>query len=200
MTVLSEEIIKLNPRIMAQRRHPVANRQSRSTKHLHVMQIVTRLAIAAGKLDEILDWEPFTETHYPTLPAMGVMWEEFRASYFNPDAFCWQPGEHLKDGIAGNPDGVFPFERKLWECKATTKKPQPVAEIWIYVKQILCYLKLTGMTQALLEVLWIAGDRSKPIKPIATSTLLEFTQHEIDSWWAVMVKTAREMEARNAIA
>jgi len=200
MTVLKEKIIRLDPQLMVQRQHPARVFQPRSSCHLHVMQIVKHLAQAAGKIDKDSEsWEPFTETHYPTLPAMGVMWEELRASYFNPDAFCWQPGEHIKDNIAGNPDGIFPFQQTLWECKLTYKKIQPVSDIWIYMKQILSYLKLTNFETAQLDVLWAAGDYSRPFRPIATETTLSFTQHEIDSWWQIILNTAKEMEASNAI-
>jgi len=126
---------------------------------------------------------------------MGIMWEELRASYFKPDTFCWQPGEHIKDRIAGNPDGIFPLQQTLWECKLTYKKIQPVADTWIYMKQILSYLKLTNLETAQLDILWAAGDYSRPLRPIATETRISFTQHEIDSWWQIMRNAAREMEA-----
>src|SRR4029077_3982761 len=117
--VLSEGPLVIPPDLWRARHYRPRDVQPRS-RGPHVMAIVKRLAIAAGKLEEG-DWPGFDEPSYPLLPLIGEIWEDSRAATMGPE-LAWQPGELERDGIYGSPDGIlemvdYPAD---WEAKATT--------------------------------------------------------------------------------
>ncbi len=164
---------------------------------VHVQAINKALGVAAGKLssdaDEDYPFERFTEECYPLMPALGVAWEELRASLYSEDELLWQPGELERDGIFGTHDGLWMGEEAtgIWECKQTTKRLQPITECWLYLKQGLSYCAMSGLSHVLYDVCFLLGDYTRPYQPVGTQTLVEFTEKEISSWWAVILKTAK---------
>lgn len=169
------------------RRTPIDHARSPGA---HVQQVNAYLGKAAGKLDEWDEADQFTQSHYPLLPALGVAWEELRASHYPEDQLVAWPGEFSRDGISGNPDGLLPLsepEMALWECKLTTKKIQSVADCWMYLKQGLGYCALMGLRHVQYDVLWMLGDYQRPYKPQGTVTLVEFEEREVEAWWKVML-------------
>jgi hypothetical protein len=161
---------------------------------VHVQAINKALGIAAGKLadDEDSPFEKFSETCYPLMPALGVAWEEFRASTYSESELLWQFAELEKDGIFGTPDGLWitEVETALWECKLTTKRIRGIQEMWLYCKQGLSYCAMSGQNRVLYDVLWLLGDYSRPYQPVGTVTLVEFDDKEISSWWEIVKRTA----------
>jgi hypothetical protein len=135
------------------------------------------------------DWEPFTDRHYPLLPALGVSWEEFRAGCYSEEELDWQPVELERDGIFGTPDGIWLPEPAWWECKYTTKKLKPITDCYMYVKQGLSYCAMSGLNRVLYDILWALGDYTRPYKPACTLTLVEFTELEKETWWRIIRKT-----------
>lgn len=67
---------------------------------VHLSGVLREYALKA----EILTPSELDEDEYPLRMALGVAWEEFLASLYPETA--WWPGEWVRDGVAGNPDGV----------------------------------------------------------------------------------------------
>jgi len=199
--VLSEQRVVLTPQMMEQRtyrEHPVCPR----SKGVHVQAVNRALGVAAGKLDSDDDseFERFSPDCYPLLPALGVAWEELRASQYSESELIWQPGELERDGIYGTPDGWYLVEDANWECKLTTKKVQPVTGCWMYMKQGLSYCAMgwelnTGPPRRVMfDVCWLLGDYSRPYQPILTTTLVEYEERECESWWQIVRKAAKDVQ------
>lgn len=201
--------MKLNPTMMASgRTYRGPSRAAPRSHGVHVSAINKSLGIAAGKLsdDEADDFpfERFSDTSYPLLPALGVAWEEFRATHYNADRMVWQPYELFRDGIYGTPDGVmFTPEGDdidcFWECKYSTKKIQPIADLWMYVKQGLTYCAMSEATlsqwvrRVQYDICFALGDYSRPYQPIGTVTKVEFEPREINAWWDIVVKESKNV-------
>lgn len=198
MQVISTSILKLTPDMMATRvQRPFVERPR--SKGIHVQAVNKQLGIAAGKLtsdeDDDFPFERFSQTVYPLMPALGVAWEEFRASFYALDELLWQPCEFERDGIFGTPDGfVLSKYDPLWECKQTTKKIQCVTKCWMYMKQGLSYCAMSERTHVLYDVNWLLGDYMRPYSPVSTSTLVEFTTQEIETWWKIVRAAAKTVK------
>lgn len=120
-----------------------------------------------------------------------------------------RPGELFSDeGIAMSPDGLNPTEGALEEYKATymssrdgiTEAVEVNGEIvqiprekflhWYY--QMRGYCKWLGTNKAILRVLFVCGDYSKPIQPQFKSYHLTFTDDEIEKNWLTLLQVAEE--------
>lgn len=165
------------------------------SKGVHVQEINKRLAIGAGKMDAVSTFEGFDEANYPLLPALGLAWEDLWASLYSESELSWQPNELERDGIFGTPDALFyAFDWPvIGECKLTTGKIKPVTESYMYMKQGLAYCAQTGMRHVLYEVMWILGDYMRPYQPKATSSMVEFRDDEVETWWGIMKREAEKM-------
>lgn len=200
MRILYERPIQLTPASMAARTQRPFICQPRS-RGVHVQAINRALGVAAGKLDDSdgddYPFERFSDTCYPLMPALGVAWEEFRASHYSESELLWQPGELERDGIFGNPDGLYIPEPQvaLWECKETTKKAQRIDSCWMYMKQGLSYCAMSGQTRVLYDICWLLGDYSRPYKPVGTTTLVEFEERECESWWTILKREAKNVKS-----
>lgn len=198
MKVISEERLVITPAMMAGRSHRQKVDMPR-TPGVHVQAINQRLGIAAGKLSDSdaddFPFEKMTPESYPLMMALGVAWEEFRASCYSEDEMVWQPGELERDDIHGTPDGLLFDDRHghaaHWECKRTTKKVQPVTDMWMYIKQGLSYCAMSGLTRVMYDLLFVCGDYKRPYQPMGTVTLIEFTTAECDAWWKVVAREAK---------
>lgn len=94
--VLSETRMVLDPQMMQHgRTHRGAAPSVPRSHGVHVGAVNRSLGIAAGKLSDPEDvdfpFDRFTESEYPLLPALGVSWEEFRASHYGHGELIWQP-------------------------------------------------------------------------------------------------------------
>lgn len=200
MKVIFERELVLTPDMMARRAHrpPVALPR---TPGVHVQAVNKYLGIAAGKLSDSDDdgypFQRFTPECYPLMPALGVAWEEFRASLYADDELLWQWGELERDGIYGTPDGLWLVDPKtaVWECKRTSKKMQSVGDVWMYMKQGMSYCAMLGQNRTKYDVLWDMGDYSRPYQPKSTEALVEFSDKEIEDWWRIVVKAAAGVKA-----
>lgn len=164
------------------------------SKGVHVQAVNRALGIAAGKLDdsdaEDFPFERFTPEVYPLMPALGVAWEELRASIYGEHELVWQPFELERDGIYGTPDGLLFDPERIWECKQTTKKVQPISGMWLYLKQGLSYCALSGLDTVQYDVCFLLGDYSRPYRPIGMEYLVKFEEREIETWWSIVKKAA----------
>lgn len=167
---------------------------------VHVQAINKALGIAAGKLEdselESFPFERMTSESYPLMMALGVGWEEFRASHYADDELVWQPGEMERDDIFGTHDGLLLHDPPaIWEAKRTTKKIQSIVSCWLYLKQALCYSAMSGIRRVQFDILWVLGDYSRPYQPKATESLIEFDDKEVETWWKTILKTAPGVKA-----
>lgn len=197
MKVLSESRIQLTPAQLDNRTWRERPSTPRSSG-VHVGSVVRALGVAAGKLQPWeSDEDSFSDTNYPMVPAMGVMWEEFRASCYTEDELIWQPHELERDNIFGTPDGLFirDVETAIWEAKATTAKLKPIGTCYMYVKQGLSYCAMSGNRRVLYEVNFILGDYTRPYKPVAVQSLVEFTEQECETWWEIVREAAKNVKA-----
>jgi hypothetical protein len=120
-----------------------------------------------------------------------------------------RPGEMFSaEGIAMSPDGLNPTDCCLEEFKATYMSSRDGfaerveidgVDYWVprdkflhWVYQICGYLKVLGINDAILRVLFLAGDYSRPIQPQFKSYRLSFTDEEIESKWQTILLIARE--------
>ena len=193
MRVLSERPIVITPEQMQQRTRRDWPSLPRSPG-VHVQAVNKALGIAAGKLSDSdgddFPFVRFSDTVYPLMPALGVAWEELRASMYPEGELVWQPYELERDGIYGTPDGLMFDPERIWECKQTTKKIQPVSGMWMYVKQGLSYCAMSGLRIVQYDVCFVLGDYSRPYQPQATETVIEFSDQEITTWWNIVKKAA----------
>lgn len=198
MRVLSEERIALTPQLMESRTKRELISRPRSPG-VHVQSVNRALGIAAGKLTdsdgEDYPFEKFSASSYPLMPALGVAWEEFRVSCYRESELIWQPMELERDGLYGTPDGLMVHSDAIWECKLTTKKVQPVAGCWMYIKQGMTYCAMLGVRQVVYDVLWLLGDYSRPYQPVGTQTLVEFEERECETWWYRVREAAKSVRA-----
>lgn len=210
MRILHEQQVTITPAMMANRVQRKWVRRPRF-KGPHVQAINVHLGIGAGKVErndkENVGFDQFTETNYPLLPAQGVAIEEFLAGFYQLNELIWQPKSYVKDGIAGNPDGIrlitgpvrhepirhelvrqreigqWLIDRRVWECKSTTKKLQSIKTCWLYLKQGMSYCYLTGLDTVEYDVWWVLGDYSRPYQPVWTKSIVWFDKSEIRQWW-----------------
>ena len=63
----------------------------------------------------------------------------------------------------------------------------PLTNQWMWMAQTKGYAKAAGTTLADLHVLYVCGDYSYPIRPLAYRYAIEFTQAEIDHNWDLMI-------------
>lgn len=198
MKIIYERSIVLTPQLMADR-SPRMKVEAPRSPGIHVQAINKALGVAAGKLDgdEDSPFERMSETTYPLMMALGVGWEEFRASHYSESELLWQPGELERDGLFGTPDGLLLQHDpvSIWECKRTTKKIQSISSCWMYLKQSLSYCAMAGLDRVQIDILWVCGDYKRPYQPMATSSLVEFTESEIESWWKVLLKAAKNVKS-----
>lgn len=193
MKVHYEREIRLTHEIMSNRRVLVRQEYPRSPG-LHISAILRKMGIAAKELTDSDRWDfPFdrmTNTHYPIMMALGVGWEEFRASTYTEEQLIWQPYELHRDQIYGTPDGLMPPQddgitefSRTWECKRTTKKLSSIREHWLYLKQGLSYAAMGASRFVQYDILYVDGNYQRPYQPAAMESLVEFEERELESWW-----------------
>lgn len=197
MKILSERPIVITPEQMSNRTRRDWPSVPRSPG-VHVQAVNKALGIAAGKLsDDDADDFPFirfSDTVYPLMPALGVAWEELRASMYPEHELVWQPYELERDGIYGTPDGLMFDPERIWECKQTTKKLQSIRGMYMYQKQGLSYCAMSGLCVVQYDICFVLGDYTRPYQPQATETVVEFSEQEIETWWKNILKAAERVK------
>jgi hypothetical protein len=200
MRIISEALRPLTPDMMYSRRELVRLTAPR-TPGVHEGAVLKYLAQGAGKLssDDDSPFEAFTDTHYPLMPALGVMWEEFVASLEHE--MLWQPGEWVKDEIYGTPDGMkFGDPFNICEMKQTTKKLQSIATCWMYLHQGLNYCAMSDTSEwgrvrrVEYHICWLLGDYSRPYQPRYTVSMVEFNDAEVKEWWKLMLAVKHNVQ------
>jgi len=95
------------------------------------------------------------------------------------------------DGMGPDPEGKVPLV--VIEQKFTWKstKSSPVDNFY-YMAQLQSYCKAIGTKVAIMHIFYCNGDY-KGSGPIYREARVEFTQHEIDKNWSMILKHKREM-------
>ena len=143
--------------------------------------------------------------------SIGLAWE----AWYLPQiaGVVHQPGEMCLNGIFMTPDGesleVVVTETRprphhhlfLHEVKTTSKSTNTVGDLnvknpknWMWLTPMKCYCKGAGTTSAYLHILYLYGDYSYPLSPIAHVWQIEFTQDEVDETWQ-LVEDYRDAKA-----
>lgn len=129
----------------------------------------------------------------PLPMAIGMAWEAWAVGLF--PSVMWQPGEEELDGVYCTPDGMSSLdidgapEIIVEEWKATYKSLHNYGDV---IKQSLWMWQLAGLCCAMglrfarLHVLWINGDY-RPPQPKYITYLIEFTQDELEKFWANVI-------------
>ena len=124
---------------------------------------------------------------------IGLLFEEALALAFQ-DANAPSIGAFLKDGIWLTPDGYDPRERKIHEYKVTWRSLSKFApeDDFAYQTQIKSYCHAVGVNKAVLWVLFLMGDY-KGTGPKLLQFDLEYSQHELESNWQMLINNAKAM-------
>ena len=172
------------------------------SKGVHASGIIRNIAIEMGILKEqeefnLYDKSEITDELAILRMSIGLAWE---AHYINNvlyhEGVVKHPGEMQLSDIGMNPDGesVETVKGKtvlvIHEVKATYKSTRTVGDVtnqWMYLTQLKCYCKAAKTRWGKLHVLFLCGDYSYPIRPVARAWVIEFTQKELDSNWDLMV-------------
>lgn len=136
--------------------------------------------------------------------SMGMAWEAWYLPQLKVD---FHPGELVLDGIYMTHDGesidflyetTLSYELALHEVKLTYKSTNTVGEDlreltrdgllknWLWIAQMAAYCKAVGTRIAYLHVLFVCGDYARPIQPALRVWRIDFTQDEIDTYWAAI--------------
>ena len=181
---------------------------------VHLSSIIRRIAIQEGILttDEeesmglLSDHREITDPVAILRISIGLAWEQYYIPRILGPALdvVDHPGEMLVDGIYMTPDGesvgIVHVEKRgkkrhdsiVHEIKATYKTARKdIRKQWMWIAQMRSYCRAKGTCHAMLHVLFICGDYSRPIKPMLRTFVFEFTQEELDSTWDLMLECKR---------
>lgn len=114
----------------------------------------------------------------------------------SPDALAWEstPVPVVTRGLKHARRNSDPWEGRwvVHEFKATWKSSRVTPQdLWAYLVQVKSYCRGVGTTAAVLHVLHLCGDYSRPIVPVYHIWNIEFTQQEIDENWEMLTGYAR---------
>lgn len=141
----------------------------------------------------------------PTVVLLGQAFEEQAARLYAD--MEWQPGEVKRDGVVGSPDGkhyrfsmpmgTFGYD-VLDEFKLTYKSSryrQDIRAEQAWMIQVMSYLwmdesvyRVNGMFHVRMHVMWCCADYVMPFRPVYIRYLLRFTEQELITNWAMMMK------------
>lgn len=179
-----------------QRKFPKSARKR--SPGIHLSGVIDYCVVEAGLMTK----KEIDEDEMPLRMAVGMAWESWIVGLY-PD-MIWQPGEWHKAGIYGTPDGLtYPdrivtpaYEQGITEeFKATwysMAKWRSILDAKRYIWQLCGNCYGMGTTLGRLHVLWVNGDYRKQRGPHYITYLIEFTQTEINQFWAsVIVKNKK---------
>lgn len=107
-----------------------------------------------------------------------------------------KPGEFVKDGVIGSPDGLDADAWRVDEVKCTWVSDKdgldhPKLSHWML--QVKGYCHMLATTQARMYVLFVNGDY-KPPRPVLRVWDLTFTDRELADNWTMLLTHARKRE------
>jgi len=186
--------------------HAPPSGNHRRSPGVHLSGVIRYIAIRSGILrsvDSTGRWAgdgDIEDDEMPMRMAVGFAWEQWAAGLY--PFMHYQPGEMSCDEIYGTPDGLSEnpsrgngYEILLEEFKATWKSAHthPITGQWMWMRQVMGYLKMLregGYPDAHLarmHVLWVNGGY-RPPAPRYIRYLIDFTAHEIDTCWGLLLR------------
>lgn len=198
-TLLTQTEVKLEWADINNRRRREDPKPLKRSNGVHLSGVTKYVLETSGMLT------PRDKTdEFPLCMAIGLAWEAWAVGLW-PN-MIWQPGECHLDGITGSPDGITKIKEPylLEEFKATWKSGHPdgkygnILEQKMWLWQLQGYCKMLKLRRARIHILWINGGyehmrrdqegkkKDGPTPKYATYTL-EFTQLELDKFWANVV-------------
>lgn len=130
---------------------------------------------------------------------LGFLWERTLERTLG-EAMGQRPGEVWLDDIVGSPDGIGPdlkdnINLALEEYKFTWKssKTSPM-ENWYYMTQAKSYCKMLGLNVVIMRIIYVMGEY-RGGGPVYRVARIKFTDKEIDTNWAMILKHKKEMMA-----
>lgn len=170
---------------------------ARTRDVLHLSDIYKRLMVR-------LQPKRFTGAPFENNPRVetGILFESILEEALARKFSTVRPGELVSpEGVYMSPDGVNPELGAMEEYKATYMSsrdgivdeygmPRQKYLHWFF--QILGYAKWLDTRVAMLRVLYLAGDYSKPITPQFRSYRINMTDEDVDQNWAMLMQVARE--------
>jgi hypothetical protein len=167
---------------------------------VHASGIVKYIAVRAGFL-KIDDDEEGPDEVAVLRMSLGLAWEEWLSS--RVPGMMYHFGEIEQDGIVMTPDGLTldATGGRLHEFKLTWKskrRSENWSKEWYWMAQMKNYCHALGVREAWLHVFWVNGDYQRGFanaRPEYAVYGFEFTQGELDSNWAQMLRYKDEAKA-----
>ena len=197
-TLLEETEIKLSwSDIESRVQHP--RPKKKRSPGVHLMSGIIRPVLIESGILRPFDKEQLDAEEMPLRMALGMAAEDWLVGLW-PE-MIWQPGELAEDGVIGSPDGVT-WKFKLPSIKRTVglleefkctwmsrkKHGQDITQHSIFVWQAAAYCYMLGVRHARFHILWVNGDYNLgPPSPVYHTYLLEYTQKELDTFWANVI-------------
>lgn len=195
MKILEQEEIKLdwvdlNKLVY----HPFPDQHR--TKGIHVTDILRKIAIDTKQLT----LRDLDDEFAPIRVFLGVCWEMGCVRLYKD--IEWQPGEVVRDGIIGSPDGVSVIKGELCieEFKYTNKSIRvpggdknslrDIVKEWLWRNQILAYMALHPDQPRLARwhVCWAMGNYTFPYEERYVRYLVRAEDREVEGCWAMLKK------------
>ena len=160
------------------------------TSGIHLSGVIQHIALLTGRLEKD-DQEALTGFSLETklMMALGLAWEDWLAHQLPHVDYHF--GELSLDNILCTPDGLDIANDTLYEFKTTRKSSFRVLDNydkqWMWISQNQGYLKMLGWTKVRQIIYFINGDY-RPMLPQVITLGIEYSQAEIDSNWALMLK------------
>lgn len=178
---------------------------------IHVSSIIRAIATESGILKpewceeiDLLELNPSTRFNDMTVIlriCIGLAFEEWYIPQL--PGVVDHPGEMKVSNIYMNHDGEelsrFLVDRReeyhivVHEVKTTYKSMNTVGmdakaleSQWMWKAQVMAYCKGCNTRFAIIHVLFLCGDYSRPIRPQLWLYRVEFTQEEIDNNWTLL--------------
>lgn len=176
---------------------PLTHMARGGDEHLHVSAIIRHIAIGLGHITPTDDPINFDMLELGNILEEGI---ERRYPHFI------RVGELEYDGLFGNCDFYDADNTAIVEVKRTsisTNNPAEGKKFWKYWVQGKAYCKMmesigihTTKVHLIIEHTVGDWDRTKPPSPVIHHWLWEFTQHEIDSNWAMIKAHAAQVKQK----
>jgi hypothetical protein len=132
--------------------------------------------------------------------SIGLAWEEhYIKNILLAEGVVKHPGQMCLDGVYMTPDGesVSQIGNRhvlvIHEVKATYKSTnRAIEKEWMWLTQLKCYCKAAKTRHGKLHVLFLCGDYTYPIRPVALAWDIVFQQKELDDNWELMTDYKRQ--------
>lgn len=162
------------------------------TGHIHLTTVIKYI-------ESKIDPNKYANSAWDLDPTgeIGFFWEDLLEMVF-ANRMGQRPGEVLKDGIVGSPDGInidpwdkVPIVDEEYKCTWKSSN-SPVTDNWYYMTQFQSYCYMMDTNVTLLHILYLNGDY-RGSGPCYRQYRIEFSQQELQETWDMIRRHAEEM-------